>query len=99
MKNGNYVDIETHEGYWISRIKRNGEDRHWTGHGKIKIDRRAVVEYMNYRKLKELKTSQYTIVEIIELKGPKDFYEIENKKLDETIMRNQYEDYFKKKFL
>jgi hypothetical protein len=78
---GDYSDIETGEGYWISRIKRNGQDRHWAGHGKIMIDRKAVNEYLNYRELTELKESQFTIVDIVETRQPIDFYEIENEKL------------------
>ena len=35
----NYIDIETGEEYWISGVKKNGEDRHWAGSGKITIDR------------------------------------------------------------
>ena len=38
----NYYDIETHEEYWISGIKRNNEDRHWAGGGRILIDRVAI---------------------------------------------------------
>lgn len=78
---GDYADIETGEGYWISRIKRNGQDRHWAGHGKIMIDRKAVNEYLNYRELSELKESQFTIVDIVETRQPIDFYELENEKL------------------
>ena len=77
---GDYADIETGEGYWISRIKRNGEDRHRFGRGKIMIDRKAVNEYLNYRKLEALKMSQYEIVDIVEIKNPEDFYELENLK-------------------
>lgn len=78
---GDYIDIETNEGYWISKIKQNGEDRHWAGHGKIMIDKKAINEYLIYRKLTELKSSQYTIVDIIEDRDKNDFYEIENSKL------------------
>ena len=27
----NYFDIESGEEYWVSGVKRNGEDRHWAG--------------------------------------------------------------------
>ena len=67
---GDYSDIETGHGYWISRVKQNGEDRHWAGHGKIMIDRNAVDEYLKYRELTEFKNSQYTIVDIVETKVP-----------------------------
>lgn len=33
----NYIDIETGDEYWISRVKKNGEDRYWAGSGKITI--------------------------------------------------------------
>jgi hypothetical protein len=26
---GNYVDMETGESFWVSGVKKNGEDRHW----------------------------------------------------------------------
>ena len=79
---GDYYDIETGDSYWISRIKKNGEDRHWAGHGIIMIDRKAVEIYKDYRNLQELKESEYKIVEIIETRTPQDFYEIENEKLN-----------------
>ena len=85
---GDYYDIETGYGYWISRVKQNGEDRHWAGHGKIMIDRKAVDEYLKFRGLIELKNSQYTIVDIVETKVPQDFYEIENKKKIENQTTN-----------
>ena len=44
------------------------------------IDRKAVTEYLNYRKLEALKMSQYEIVDIVEIKNPEDFYELENLK-------------------
>lgn len=80
---GDYYDIETGDSYWISRIKKNGEDRHWAGHGLIMIDRKAVDIYKEYRGLEELRKSEYEIVDIIETKTPQDFYEIENEKLNE----------------
>ena len=35
---GNHYDLETHDEYWISGVKRNGQDRHWAGGGRIKIE-------------------------------------------------------------
>ena len=40
----NYMDIENGEEYWISGLKKKESNRHWAGHGKIMIDRRAVDE-------------------------------------------------------
>lgn len=42
----NYIDIETGDAYWISGLKKRESNRHWAGHGKIMIDRRAVDEYL-----------------------------------------------------
>ncbi len=43
----NYFDIETGDEYWISGIKKNGEDRHWAGGGTVMIDRAAVKSYLS----------------------------------------------------
>jgi len=43
---GNYADMETHESFWVSGVKKNGEDRHWAGSGKIVIEESAVPEYL-----------------------------------------------------
>jgi lactam utilization protein B len=32
---GNYVDMETGESFWVSGVKKNGEDRRWAGSGKV----------------------------------------------------------------
>ena len=41
----NHRDTETGEQYWISGVKRNGEDRHWAGRGRVIIDEDARDEY------------------------------------------------------
>ena len=61
---GNYVDIETGEIYWISGVKKNGEDRHWAGHGKISIDRKVVPEYCAITGQCELDPQKYEIVDV-----------------------------------
>jgi hypothetical protein len=43
---GNYVDMESAESYWVSGVKKNGEDRHWAGSGKVLIEADAVEEYL-----------------------------------------------------
>ena len=61
---GNYVDVETGEVYWISGVKKNGEDRHWAGHGKVSIDRRLVYEYCAITGQKELDPQKFDNVDI-----------------------------------
>jgi len=42
----NFFDVETGDEYWISGIKKNNQDRHWAGRGKVAIDRPAVNAYL-----------------------------------------------------
>lgn len=43
---GNYVDMETGESVWVSGVKKNGQDRHWAGSGRVQIEAAAVPEYL-----------------------------------------------------
>jgi hypothetical protein len=43
---GNYVDMETGESFWVSGVKKNGEDRHWAGSGKVLVEAAAVSDYL-----------------------------------------------------
>lgn len=58
----NYIDIETGEAYWISGLKKRESNRHWAGHGKIMIDRRAVGEYLAITD--EKVSNQFEVVDI-----------------------------------
>ena len=58
------VDIETGEGYWISGLKKAESNRHWAGHGKIMIDRRAVDEYLSIIGESKLPSSIFEITDI-----------------------------------
>jgi hypothetical protein len=70
-------DIETHDTYWISGIKRNGQDRHWAGNGKIFIDRTIVDEYLQLVDFDELDHKKYILTDIIET-DKESFFNIEN---------------------
>lgn len=35
-------DIETGEIYWVSGVKKNEENRHWAGNGKIMVDKEII---------------------------------------------------------
>jgi hypothetical protein len=43
---GNYSDMETHESFWVSGVKKDGNDRHWAGSGKVLVEAAAVAEYL-----------------------------------------------------
>ena len=76
----NYVDIENGDEYWISGLKKKESNRHWAGHGKIMIDRRAVNEYLALIGEKELSLNLFEIIDI------EDCFPVErvNKLLNET---------------
>ena len=60
----NYIDIETSDEYWISGVKKNGQDRHWAGSGKITIDRKVIDEYLAIVQAYKLDESQFTVTDI-----------------------------------
>lgn len=42
---GNFLDAETGEEFWVSGVKKNGQDRHWAGSGPVEIDEDVRDEY------------------------------------------------------
>jgi hypothetical protein len=74
----NFYDIETGESYWISGVKKNGEDRHWGGNGKILIEKKVIDDYLKIRGDETLDKSKFEITEIKETRDKRDFVEIEN---------------------
>jgi hypothetical protein len=62
---GNYIDMETGESFWVSGVKKNGQDRHWAGSGKVLIEADAVSEYLDTVKAKTLDTSRFEITSSI----------------------------------
>ena len=84
-------DIKTHDIYWISGIKKNGQDRHWSGNGKIMIDKNVVDEYSNLVDFDTLDPKKYELVDIV-VTDKKKFTEIENSKIDSSNDSEKYED-------
>lgn len=62
---GNYVDMETGESFWISGVKKNGEDRHWAGSGKVLVEAVAVPEYLQTVGAKVLDKSRHEVTNSI----------------------------------
>ena len=60
----NYIDIENGDEYWISGLKKKESNRHWDGHGKIMIDRRAVKEYLSLIGERELPLNLLEVTDI-----------------------------------
>lgn len=84
-------DIETNEIYWISGVKKNGQDRHWFGNGKIQVDKRAIDEYLSISELGKLDSKKYSVVEIESTDKTK-FVEIENNKLSGELNSKLFND-------
>ena len=62
---GNYSDMETGESFWVSGVKKNGEDRHWAGSGKVLIDAAALPDYLEAIGAKTLNTSRCEVTHSI----------------------------------
>ena len=62
---GNYVDMETGESFWISGVKKNGEDRHWADSGKVLVEAAAISEYLKTIKVGMLDTSRCEVTNSI----------------------------------
>jgi len=88
---GESRDLETGEIYWISGVKKNGQDRHWAGNGKIMIDRTAVDEYLKMMNLVSLDPQKYVLVDI-EKTDKQRFADIENGTIDSVNILDKYRD-------
>ena len=62
---GNYVDMETGESFWVSGVKKNGEDRHWAGSGRVLVEAAAVSEYLQIIKAGKLDLSRCEVTNSI----------------------------------
>jgi len=78
---GNHFDIETGQEYWVSGIKKNGEDRHKYGGGKIMLDKNCVEEYLKLINEESINERKYIVVEIQKTDRSR-FNKIENIELD-----------------
>ena len=62
---GNYIDMETGESFWVSGVKKNGQDRHWAGSGKVLVEAVAVREYLQTIKASALDKSRCVVTNCI----------------------------------
>jgi len=74
---GNHYDLESDDEYWISGVKKNGQDRHWAGGGKVMIDRAIIQEYLKLVDFDFIDDNHFELVDIIPTDKQK-FKEIEN---------------------
>jgi hypothetical protein len=79
----NHFDIESGEYYWVSGIKKNGQDRHWAGSGKVYLDKSAVGDYLKIIGETELPKNKFLLV---------DLNNTPNKELSRTITNRKLND-------
>ena len=78
---GNFVDLETHESFWVSGVKRDGNDRHSAGSGRILIEAAALDEYLSFTGQAALDSSRFGVTRDIRDTDPAAFVRIENEPL------------------
>jgi hypothetical protein len=78
---GNYVDIETSEEFWISGVKRSGSNRHSHGSGKIKIEAACIEEFLCLMGQTSMDKAYYDVINDIVATDINYFSELENKSL------------------
>jgi len=76
----NHYDLETGDEYWLSGVKKNGQDRHWAGGGRIIIDRKIVEAYLELVDFDILDENAFELVDIVPTDNHK-FAELENEKI------------------
>ncbi len=81
----NYFDLETGINYWISGVKKNGDDRHKSGKGVIEIDASIIEEYLNIIGEKELQKNKFKIAELNNVPAKEKAKEILNEKYEGTF--------------
>jgi len=90
---GNYFDIETGEEYWISGIKKNGQDRHWAGGGKIMIEEEIIEDYLEMVEFNSIEQRYFNIININKKIDKSRFDKLENDK--GKIPIPQFGEYYK----
>lgn len=97
---GNHFDIETGEEYWVSGVKKNGQDRHQLGGGKIMIDRKSVPEYLKLVDFTVLDENTFTLIDFAKTDKQR-FNEIENEEISfkDTSRHSSYCDNNQRKLI
>lgn len=78
----NHYDIETGEEYWISSVKRNGQDRHWAGGGKILLDEEIVPDYLRLVDFTIISEKHFELIQLDKDFDKSRFNELENSKVE-----------------
>lgn len=85
---GNHVDIDLGYEYWVSGVKKNGQDRHWAGTGKVYIDKSVVQDYLTFIGETTLPKNKFILMDLNNVPNKNLSREIENTKLTEKRLNN-----------
>lgn len=77
----NHVDLATREWYWISNVKKRGNDRHWAGSGKVMIETSAIDEYLKITGRATLDHTRFTVIPDLPPTNIRRLHEQANEKL------------------
>jgi hypothetical protein len=85
----NHFDIENGDEYWISGVKKNGEDRHRAGSGKVYLDKSAMDDYLKIIGQTFLPKNKFTLVDLNNIPNKELSREIENSKMTEEPLNRE----------
>ncbi len=77
---GNCYDVETGDLYWITGIKKNGNNRYPWGKSIIQIEETAIEEYESITRIKIVNNKNYKII-TVQPTDKKCFHQLLNEKL------------------
>ena len=83
---GNFIDIESGNEYWISGVKKNMSDRHQFGGGEIFVEKRILNDYLKIIGKTELPKTGYKLIEVDTEKPTERINELENSQLEESLV-------------
>ena len=63
IEGSRHIDIATQELYWASVVKKDGKDRHWSGSGKVSIEKGAIASYLRFIGATELDEKRFDIID------------------------------------
>tara|TARA_R110002033_G_scaffold157810_1_gene193848 strand:- start:29 stop:610 length:582 start_codon:yes stop_codon:yes gene_type:complete len=81
---GNFMDIESGDEYWISGVKKDLSDRHKFGGGKILVEKRILSEYLQIIGKPELPKTNFELTEVNNEIPIERINEIENEKYESS---------------
>jgi hypothetical protein len=83
MISGIYYNLDSHDEYWISGVKKRGTNRHWAGSSRIIVEAASVQELLTELNVCSLDTKQFIVSDSIRPTTPSDFIDHHNAMLSD----------------